>query len=53
MASEDYETYDLGDFDLKSGESLPKAQIAYKTFGDAKNPAIIYPSWYSGGVLQY
>jgi homoserine acetyltransferase len=48
MADNAFELYDLGDFDLKSGGVLPKAQIAYKTFGDAENPAIIYPSWYSG-----
>lgn len=44
----DYETYDLGDFTLQSGESIPSAKIAYKTFGDASKPAIIYPTWYSG-----
>lgn len=44
----DYETYDLGDFTLKSGEVIPSAKIAYKTFGDPSLPAIIYPTWYSG-----
>jgi len=44
----DYETYDLGDFTLQSGEVIPSAKIAYKTFGDPKLPAIIYPTWYSG-----
>jgi homoserine acetyltransferase len=48
MASDDYSVYDLGDFELKSGGSIPKAQIAYKTFGDPSSPAVIYPSWYSG-----
>jgi len=43
-----YNTYDLGDFELKSGGKLPGAWIAYKTFGDPKSPAILYPSWYSG-----
>ena len=43
-----YEVYDLGDFPLKSGSTIPKAQIAYKTFGSASSPAIVYPSWYSG-----
>ena len=42
------ETYNLGDWALQSGQSIPDAQIAYKTFGDPKSPAIIYPSWYSG-----
>lgn len=44
----DFETYDLGDFTLKSGEVIPSAKIAYKTFGDPSLPAIIYPTWYSG-----
>jgi hypothetical protein len=47
--AEEYETYKLGDFDLKSGGVIPDAHIAFKTFGDASLPAIIYPSWYSGG----
>ena len=48
----DYETYKLGDWDLQSGESIPDAHIAYKTFGDPKSPAIVYPTWYSGGTKQ-
>lgn len=42
------ETYKLGDWKLQSGQSIPDAHIAYKTFGDPKSPAIIYPTWYSG-----
>jgi homoserine O-acetyltransferase len=48
----DYKTYDLGDFKLESGETIPNAYIAYKTFGDASNPAIIYPSWFSGLIAD-
>ncbi|CAD0048600.1 unnamed protein product [Aureobasidium pullulans] len=48
----DYQTYDLGDFTLQSGETIPSAKIAYKTFGDPSLPAIIYPTWYSGCVSQ-
>lgn len=44
----DYQTYDLGDFKLQGGNSLPGAWIAYKTFGDKSLPAVLYPSWYSG-----
>lgn len=47
--TKEYELYDLGDFELKSGTRLPKAQIAYRTFGSPDKPAIIYPTWYSGG----
>ena len=44
----DYKTYDLGDFKLQSGQTIPRAWIAYKTFGDPSAPAVLYPSWYSG-----
>ena len=43
-----YDTYKVGDFELKSGEKIPDAFIAYKTFGDHHSPAVIYPTWYSG-----
>lgn len=46
--SAQYETYSLGDWKLKNGGTIPDAHIAYKTFGESSNPAIIYPSWYSG-----
>ena len=46
--ADDYQTYKLGDFKLKSGEKIPNAFIAYKTLGDPSLPAVIYPSWYSG-----
>ena len=42
------ETYKLGDWKLQSGQEIPDAHIAYKTFGDPASPAIIYPSWFSG-----
>lgn len=45
-----YETYALGDFQLESGNQIGSAKIAYKTFGDPSNPAIIYPTWYSGAI---
>ncbi|KAK5110447.1 hypothetical protein LTR62_005798 [Meristemomyces frigidus] len=45
-----HQTYNLGTFKLKSGGTISNAEIAYKTFGDPKNPAIIYPSWYSGAI---
>jgi len=47
----DYETYDLGDFTLECGATLRDAFVAYKTYGtlnDAKDNAIVYPTWYSG-----
>ncbi|KAL2038628.1 hypothetical protein N7G274_008676 [Stereocaulon virgatum] len=46
----DYETFNLGDWKLQCGSTLPNAHIAYKTFGDPKSPAIVYPTWYSGSI---
>ncbi|TVY82502.1 putative acyltransferase [Lachnellula suecica] len=46
------ETYKLGDLKLQSGQSIPNAHIAYKTFGDPASPAIIYPSWFSGSIAD-
>ena len=48
----DYETFKLGDWKLQGGGTLPDAHIAYKTFGNPKSPAIVYPTWYSGGTRQ-
>ena len=45
------QSYKLGDWQLESGQSIPDAQMAYKTFGDPTSPAIIYPSWFSGCML--
>lgn len=42
------QSYKLGDWRLQSGQLIPDAQIAFKTFGDPTSPTIIYPSWFSG-----
>ncbi|PGH28248.1 hypothetical protein AJ80_00139 [Polytolypa hystricis UAMH7299] len=47
---QDFETYPLGDWKLQSGETIPNAHIAYKTFGDPSLPAIVYPTWFSGHI---
>ncbi|KAI7203199.1 homoserine O-acetyltransferase [Hortaea werneckii] len=47
-----YQTYPLGDFALKTGSQIPQAHIAFKTLGDPSNPAIIYPTWYSGLIAD-
>ncbi|KAI1745895.1 Alpha/Beta hydrolase protein [Xylaria scruposa] len=44
----EFDVFNLGDFTLQSRVTLRNAYIAYKTFGDASNPAIVYPTWYSG-----
>jgi homoserine O-acetyltransferase len=46
-----FETFDLGDFDLESGEKLRGLKLAYSTFGTLsrdKSNAILFPTWYSG-----
>lgn len=46
-----YEVFELGDVLLQSGQTLRKAQLAYRTYGklnEAKSNAIVYPTWYSG-----
>src|SRR6059058_605831 len=52
MASRtDYEIFALGDFTLSGGATLRGATLAYKTYGtlsDARDNAIVYPTWYSG-----
>ena len=50
MADQGVKLYDLGDFPLASGVTIPGAFIAYKTFGSPSSPAIIYPTWYSGHI---
>jgi len=47
----DYEIYSLGDVILQSGEKLPQAFLAYKTYGtlnSAKSNVIVYPTWFAG-----
>jgi homoserine O-acetyltransferase len=47
----EHETFDLGDFELEGGATLRGAFLSYKTYGelsDARDNAIVYPTWYSG-----
>ncbi|MCJ1476168.1 hypothetical protein MMC13_004833 [Lambiella insularis] len=46
----DYETFQLGNWELESGSSIVNAHIAYKTFGDRCSPAVVYPTWFSGSI---
>ncbi|MFG1477983.1 alpha/beta fold hydrolase [Xanthobacter sp. V4C-4] len=46
-----FETFDLGDFELESGDKLRGLTLAFATFGTLapdKSNAILFPSWYSG-----
>ncbi|GJJ77385.1 homoserine O-acetyltransferase/O-succinyltransferase [Entomortierella parvispora] len=44
--------HQLGDFELQSGEVLPAAYIAYRTYGSPSNPCVVYPTWYSGTIVE-
>jgi pimeloyl-ACP methyl ester carboxylesterase len=48
----EYQKYDLGDFQLQNGDTLPGAWVAYKTFGNHQSPAILYPTWFSGSIAD-
>ncbi|PLR95063.1 alpha/beta fold hydrolase [Bacillus sp. T33-2] len=46
-----YKIYNLGDFELEEGGSIPNCKLAYATFGElneAKDNVIIIPTWFSG-----
>jgi len=46
-----FETFDLGDFELESGNKLRGLKLAYATFGTLaadKSNVVLFPSWYSG-----
>jgi homoserine acetyltransferase len=48
----DIQKHQLGDYQLQSGAVLPNAWLAYKTFGDASLPAVLYPTWFSGAIAD-
>jgi homoserine O-acetyltransferase len=46
-----YELHDIGNLELEEGGTIRGCQLAYATFGqlnDAKDNAILVPTWYSG-----
>lgn len=46
-----HETYDLGDFALDCGVTLPDAKIAYATYGtlaETRDNVIVFPTWFVG-----
>ena len=54
----EYEVFDLGDFELERGGSLPDCKLAYAVLGelnDAKDNAVLFPVMFSGtsGSLQH
>jgi len=45
----DYEVYELGDWPLESGEMLPNARLAYKTYGNLapnRDNVVLFPTAY-------
>lgn len=51
-----YELFHLGDFKLEEGGVIPNCQLAYATFGElneAKDNAIVIPTWFSGTNKAY
>ena len=46
-----HQVFELGDFDLDSGVTLPAAEIAYATYGtlnEGRDNVIVFPSWFTG-----
>jgi homoserine O-acetyltransferase len=47
----DYDVFDLGDVALQSGITLPRAKLAYKTYGKlaaTRENAVLMPTYYGG-----
>ena len=47
----DYDVFDLGDVALQSGITLPRAKLAYKTYGRlaaTRDNAVLMPTYYGG-----
>ena len=55
MMSLDYDIFELGDFRLQSGESLPNAKLAYKIYGELnakKDNVVVLPTFYTGSHMR-
>lgn len=51
MSDTPVQRFDLGDFPLEGGATLPRAWIAYTTYGElneARDNAIVFPTWFVG-----
>ena len=51
----DYQIYELENFELQSGQSLSIAKLAYKTYGElneAKNNVVVLPTFYTGSHMR-
>ena len=55
MSKMKYEVFHLHDFELQSGEILPDAQLAYRTYGELDSEAgntVLLPSFYTGDHVR-
>ncbi|MDH3387516.1 MAG: alpha/beta fold hydrolase [Gammaproteobacteria bacterium] len=53
--TQDYETWNLGDLALQSGEVLPNARLAYKTYGELNasgDNVVVLPTFYTGSHMR-
>ena len=51
----DHANFELGDFELQSGEVLPKARLAYQTYGELnanRDNVVVLPTFYTGSHLR-
>jgi homoserine O-acetyltransferase/O-succinyltransferase len=51
----DHSVFELGDFELQSGEALPGARLAYKTYGKLnaqRDNAVVLPTFYTGSHMR-
>jgi len=51
----DHSVYAMGDFELQSGEVLPGAQLAYKTYGTLNagcDNVVVLPTFYTGSHMR-
>ncbi len=51
----DYQTFNLGDFELLSGISLPDMKLAYETYGHLnreKDNVVVLPTFYTGSHMR-
>ena len=50
-----YSSFDLGDFELQSGNNFPGLQLAYKTYGELNATAdnvVVLPTFYTGSHMR-
>jgi homoserine O-acetyltransferase/O-succinyltransferase len=54
--STEVQTFDLGDFELDGGVTLPDAKLAYTAYGElneARDNVIVWPTWFTGTNAEH